>query len=309
LYDKPFRTFERNTLVLSKQDIARVLKAILQEAKIQTKDALFSLPDFSSFFTHFELPPMTKEELPEAVAFEARRHVPLPLSEVTFDWQLLEGTFEQKTPLKILMVAVPKEIVNQYQEMRHIPRVTATQASIEQQGTNIGVNALRKRFVWWLARVGDSMKDHITQNASASVQVDVEGPAGIQALAVSPADARGDYHIRIDVSNVTTPDRATERSEWADFIAIIQQPVFQGIVNPLLVWRKTCNKFEQDPAELSFTEEEITEHAKADDEREQQQQQMMMQMAHIQAQGQVDAAKSKQQPQQNRPKPKGKGRA
>ncbi|OHA69327.1 MAG: hypothetical protein A3J57_01955 [Candidatus Wildermuthbacteria bacterium RIFCSPHIGHO2_02_FULL_49_12b] len=124
LYDKPFRTFERNTLVLSKQDIARVLKAILQEAKIQTKDALFSLPDFSSFFTHFELPPMTKEELPEAVAFEARRHVPLPLSEVTFDWQLLEGTFEQKTPLKILMVAVPKEIVNQYQEIANLAGLT-----------------------------------------------------------------------------------------------------------------------------------------------------------------------------------------
>ncbi|MBI2641979.1 MAG: hypothetical protein HYW96_00180, partial [Candidatus Wildermuthbacteria bacterium] len=32
LYDKPFRTFEKNTLLLSKQDVARVLKAILQEA-------------------------------------------------------------------------------------------------------------------------------------------------------------------------------------------------------------------------------------------------------------------------------------
>lgn len=117
LYDKPFRTFERNTLLFSKQDVARALKAILQEAKIQTKEATFSLPDFSSFFTHFELPAMSKEELPEAVTFEARKHVPLPLSEVTFDWQLLEGNFEQKTPLKILMVAVPREIVNQYQEI------------------------------------------------------------------------------------------------------------------------------------------------------------------------------------------------
>ncbi len=127
LYDKPFRTFEKNTLLLSKQDVARVLKAVLQEAKIQTKEAVFSLPDFSSFFTHFELPAMTKEELPEAVTFEARKHVPLPLSEVTFDWQLLEGNFEQRTPLKVLMVAVPKEIVNQYQEI-------ATLAGLKLQG-------------------------------------------------------------------------------------------------------------------------------------------------------------------------------
>ena len=123
LYDKPFRTFEKNTLVLSSKDIARALRAIMQESKITSKKAIFSIPDFSSFFTSFELPPMTKEELPGAVNFEARKHVPLPLSEVTFDWQILSGRVKQNTPLKILLVAVPKEVINQYQEIATLAKL------------------------------------------------------------------------------------------------------------------------------------------------------------------------------------------
>lgn len=118
LYDKPFRTFEKNTLMLSSEDIARAIRAILQETKIETKEAVFSIPDFSSFFTYFELPAMSKEELPQAVHYEARKHVPLPFAEVTFDWQVIEKPpLHSKKPFKILLVAVPNEVINQYQEI------------------------------------------------------------------------------------------------------------------------------------------------------------------------------------------------
>lgn len=117
LYDKPFRTFEKNTLLLSSKDIARAIRGILAEAGMQTRSVAFSIPDFSSFFTHFSLPQMTKEELPEAVRFEARKHIPLPLSEVTIDWQIAQGSFNGKTPFQVLLVAVPNEIINQYQEV------------------------------------------------------------------------------------------------------------------------------------------------------------------------------------------------
>lgn len=120
LYEKPFRTFEKSTLLLSSQDIARAVKAVLDEAKIKTKDCVFSIPDFSSFFTTFELPQMSKEELPQAVRYEARQHVPLPLGEVALDWQVIEGEADaeqKKTKLQILLVAVPNEIINQYKEI------------------------------------------------------------------------------------------------------------------------------------------------------------------------------------------------
>lgn len=127
LYDKPFRTFEKNTLLLLDEDVARAILAVIEEAKIKTKRVVFSIPDFSSFFTSFELPQMTESELPQAVRFEARQHVPMPLSEVTLDWQIVEGHFLDKetvkTKLKILLVAVPNEVINQYREIARLAQL------------------------------------------------------------------------------------------------------------------------------------------------------------------------------------------
>ncbi len=126
LYEKPFRTFDKSTLLLSSSDVARAIKAITEEAKIRTTQAVFSIPDFSTFFTNFELPPMSREELPQAVRYEARQHVPLPLAEVTLDWQVIEASQsldEKKTGFKILLVAVPNEVINQYREIAQMAKL------------------------------------------------------------------------------------------------------------------------------------------------------------------------------------------
>ena len=120
LYEKPFRTFEQSTLTVSHKDVVRSINAVLREARIKSNQAYFSIPDFSSFFTTFTLPAMTEEELPQAVNYEAHQHIPLPLQEVTLDWQVIERkTMNQQkvTPFKILLVAVPNEVIQQYQEI------------------------------------------------------------------------------------------------------------------------------------------------------------------------------------------------
>ena len=68
---------------------------------------------------------MTKEELPQAINFAAPQYIPLPLSEVTLDWQLIGGKIADRkgTRLKVLLVAVPNEIINQYGEIAKISRL------------------------------------------------------------------------------------------------------------------------------------------------------------------------------------------
>jgi type IV pilus assembly protein PilM len=121
LYEKPFRTIDKNTLLFSSHEIAKAILAIFEEAKIIEKKVVFSIPDFASFFIDFSLPPMTKEELPEAIKYEAKQYIPMPLSEVTLDYSIINGQLgkgrQKSTPLKILLVAVPNEIINQYQEI------------------------------------------------------------------------------------------------------------------------------------------------------------------------------------------------
>ncbi len=120
LYQKPFRTFEKSTLTLSDKDIIRAITAVLKEAGMKSTKAFFSIPDFSTFFTTLTLPGMTDAELPQAVSYEARQHIPLPLADVTLDWQIIEreGANPQKPDsFKILLVAVPNDVIQQYQEI------------------------------------------------------------------------------------------------------------------------------------------------------------------------------------------------
>jgi len=96
-----------------------------------SRKAVFSIPDFSSFFTNFDLPPMSKDELPEAIQFEARKQVPVPISEVTFDWQLVGRKFDPKKPSRILLVAVPNDVINQYQEIAKLSQLELAALEVE----------------------------------------------------------------------------------------------------------------------------------------------------------------------------------
>lgn len=113
------KMFNPETFLLLDEKVARILKTIFVRAKIKERKAGISLPDFSTFFTVFQLPPMPEKEIARAVEFEAHRHIPLPLSEVNFDWQIIEKqeVSSASSRPKILLVAVPNKVIQQYQRM------------------------------------------------------------------------------------------------------------------------------------------------------------------------------------------------
>ena len=111
----------------STKRISKAISVLIEEAGFSTKKAVFSIPDFSTFFTSFELPPMKEKEIPEAVKFKAVKYIPLPLSEMKIDWAIIEGKPSKKknffggeipgTKLKILLVTVPNDVILKYQEI------------------------------------------------------------------------------------------------------------------------------------------------------------------------------------------------
>jgi len=122
--EKSIKTFHGESLLLISDDVAQILQAILKRAKIKQRKAVFSIPDFSSFFTTFSLPPMTETEIPQAVEFEARHHIPIPLQEVTFDWQVVEKEqVASGVKLKVLLVAVPNTVLKNYQRMADLSQL------------------------------------------------------------------------------------------------------------------------------------------------------------------------------------------
>jgi len=125
IYNKPFRTLERNTIQFQTMDVARAVAGIVNEAKMVSRKAIFSIPDFSTFYTVFDLPPMSFQELPQAVRFQARQQIPVPLNEVSLDWSVIKGQAGdfRGSGLKILLVAVPNEVIHQYQEIARIAKL------------------------------------------------------------------------------------------------------------------------------------------------------------------------------------------
>lgn len=90
------------------ETIAKILKQAMSRAKIKTKDAIMSLPAYSAFLVLVKMPdlPKTEEELDQLIHLEARKYIPVPIGEVSLGWTKFEK--------EILLIAVPKDIVNRY---------------------------------------------------------------------------------------------------------------------------------------------------------------------------------------------------
>lgn len=100
----------------SDQEVASLLKDLLREANVTSQDIVFSVPANASFVTSISLPPVTEKELREAVPYEARRFVPIPIAEVALDWEIL-GMNEEREKLEVLLIAVPKEIIEKFKRV------------------------------------------------------------------------------------------------------------------------------------------------------------------------------------------------
>jgi type IV pilus assembly protein PilM len=120
--DKKIEKSRKGRFSYSDEDIAKALNYLLENSGIKTRKAYFALPDFASFFTSFNLPPMEEDEIDSAVQFHSRQYIPLPVSEVSLDW-FLDDKIEKGKEIKINLIAIPNEVVNQYQKIAEMSKV------------------------------------------------------------------------------------------------------------------------------------------------------------------------------------------
>ena len=114
-------TFQGTSLKTLEVVAREMLRVVLEKAEVTIRNAVMSVPVFSSFVSIIEMPFMGEKELARAIQFEARRYVPIPLPEVILDWRVIEtgiikNDFSPR-PFKgkrILLIAVPVEVVNKY---------------------------------------------------------------------------------------------------------------------------------------------------------------------------------------------------
>ena len=84
---------------LPSDKVVEALKEVLKQSGVNTTSAAFSIPVQSSLIFVIELPPQVKEsEIPSIVPTEARKYIPVPITEVALDYFILpkrESSFEE----------------------------------------------------------------------------------------------------------------------------------------------------------------------------------------------------------------------
>lgn len=108
-----FKGVERTSggfLRYSDNDIMELLKDLLSESGVTATEAVVSLPANTSFITLISFPRISRKEIDEAMPYEARKYVPIPVSEVVLDWDVFEEESDEDS-VQVLLVAVPREIV------------------------------------------------------------------------------------------------------------------------------------------------------------------------------------------------------
>lgn len=130
---------------LPPETVAAALKDLMKEANVTAKSAGISVPFSSSLVNVIDLPRVDAESLKRIVPIEARKYIPVPVSEVSLDWSVIpqdeaqDSAFDQlqekKNPVvrgqEVLLVAIQNTTLHNYQAIMESAGLTTSFYEIE----------------------------------------------------------------------------------------------------------------------------------------------------------------------------------
>lgn len=100
--------------IMDSTAVVEVLRNLVQELKIGTKNVATSISGHSVIIRKIQLPIMTEEELEWSIQFEAEQYIPFEISEVNLDFQILGPDAADPTQMNVILVAAKKDFVNDH---------------------------------------------------------------------------------------------------------------------------------------------------------------------------------------------------
>ncbi len=115
--------------------LAEAIKDVMREANVTTNSAGVSIPFKSSLVSLIDLPHAEPKQLQEMIPLEARKYIPVPISEVTMDWWIVptdtdheldfvQGVDDDNNEIKpeskkvqVLVVSIHNDVLNTYSQI------------------------------------------------------------------------------------------------------------------------------------------------------------------------------------------------
>lgn len=96
-----------------------LVKALIKETGTTTTDVIASIPPFEVFTSLLDFPVMDPKEIQQAIIYQARQYVPIPIEEVALDWMKVADYEDDRgfAHQKILLISVPQEAIKRYQRI------------------------------------------------------------------------------------------------------------------------------------------------------------------------------------------------
>lgn len=104
-----------NGLISQKKEVLDILKSIRD--RTNKKYISLALPEEKSFIQIIKIPKVSSEKIEELVYYEAENYIPLSVQDVYLDFQLIEPLKDHLNYHIVLLAAVPRKIVDSYNEV------------------------------------------------------------------------------------------------------------------------------------------------------------------------------------------------
>lgn len=114
---------DRGFLSLSEEELTGLFGRLFDKVELQTSAGAISVPIYSTFSTTIVLPEnISDNDIESAIRFEAKKHVPVPISEVMIEWHFIDtqqketgnDNNEKRKGRRVFVIAIPQEIVDKY---------------------------------------------------------------------------------------------------------------------------------------------------------------------------------------------------
>jgi type IV pilus assembly protein PilM len=110
----PTANQDEGTLVsLSDEDLGAAVKRVLTEARVTATRTVVTLPLSQALTVVLKLPRVSDKDLSMVIETEARKYIPVPLTDVVMDsFEIPAHSDTPATEREVLVVALPRDIVN-----------------------------------------------------------------------------------------------------------------------------------------------------------------------------------------------------
>jgi type IV pilus assembly protein PilM len=240
---------------LPPEKLSEALADVLRESKITARSSGLAIPFNASLISLIEMPAVNPTQLAQMVPLEARKYIPVPISEVMLDWLIVPKSTTNKAPhfddkvtpaqqgekLDVLLVAIHNETLSRFQTIVSKASVDTSFFEIEifstirsvlddDENTHMIVDLGAASSKVYIVEKGIIRASHVISRGSQEITIALS-----RILQVSIRDAEV---MKRDLAQVDP----TKRKQIDDLVNVSLDYIFSEAQRVLLSYQKKFNK-------------------------------------------------------------------